>query len=81
MGCGRHAIGIFTSHAQPFGDISKRAFLVCTRSIHCAAASRNQQEKVAFVSGGSRGLGLEYVRQLLQRDGQRCISQSHSEID
>ena len=27
---------------------------------------------MALIQGASRGLGLEYVRQLLQRDGQRC---------
>ena len=36
---------------------------------HAAASSANEQ--VAFVTGASRGLGLEYVRQLLQRPGQQ----------
>lgn len=38
-----------------------------------AFASSTGNHQVAFVTGASRGLGLEYARQLLQRPGQQCV--------
>ncbi len=35
-------------------------------------------EHVALVTGSSRGLGLEFARQLLQRPNQRCSTRSGS---
>ncbi|DBA84139.1 TPA: hypothetical protein ACH3X1_006612 [Trebouxia sp. C0004] len=45
------------------------------RSRLCAASSATQQEShVALVQGASRGLGLQYVQQLLSRQGQKVIA-------
>ena len=42
-----------------------------TRSYSYVAAASSSLPQVALVQGASRGLGLEYVRQLLQRPEQR----------
>lgn len=46
---------------------------VVARSFAAAAAvsSQEEQQRVALIQGASRGLGLEYARQLLERPGQR----------
>ena len=38
------------------------------------ASQAGEQHQVALVQGASRGLGLEYVRQLLSRPGQRSAA-------
>lgn len=43
------------------------------RALSCNAfASSAEDGRIALVQGASRGLGLEFVRQLLARPGQRC---------
>ena len=44
---------------------------VVVRTFATSAIRQAGDEQVAFVTGASRGQGLEFVRQLLQRPGQR----------
>lgn len=39
--------------------------------VRAFGADSTEQQQVALVQGASRGLGLEYVRQLLSRPGQK----------
>lgn len=39
-----------------------------------ATTAQERVESIALVQGSSRGLGLEFVRQLLQRPGQRYFT-------
>lgn len=41
---------------------------------HAYSTQTVEQQRVALVQGASRGLGLEFVRQLLQRPGQTVIA-------
>ena len=58
-----------------------RAKLIFAAEIHAlarsaplaAAGSQQRNSPVALVQGASRGLGLEYVQQLLKRDGQKYV--------
>ena len=75
VGMGRASLGLL-AHAKGFCGLSMQSnaavqFKGMTYGVRYFAASSTQGDKVAFISGGSRGLGLEYVKQLLQRDGQR----------
>ena len=63
------------AHVSATAQHSIRAPHAACRAFAAASAAADgqpAQQRVALIQGASRGLGLEYVRQLLQRDGQRC---------
>jgi hypothetical protein len=63
------------AHVRVTAQPPLRAPPAACRAFAAASAAtdgQQAQQRVALIQGASRGLGLEYVRQLLQRDGQRC---------
>lgn len=61
-------------HVGCMPQLASRTLPHASRSFAAAAAAvegQTQQQRVALIQGASRGLGLEYTRQLLERDGQR----------
>lgn len=59
-----------TCQALPTGTHVAARLLAAAAS----ASADSPQQRVALIQGASRGLGLEYTRQLLERPGQRWVT-------
>lgn len=51
--------------------LGHRACSVARPATRALSVNTDKQQQIALVQGASRGLGLEYVRQLLSRPGQK----------